>query len=325
MESLYTSCVQCSKLCRVNRASDRTGFCGETEALKIAWAGLHFGEEPPITGRRGSGTIFITGCNLRCAFCQNYQISQEGMGTIVSIETFSEICLRLAKMGAENINIVTGSHAIPKIAQGLSLAKQEGLSIPVLWNSSAYESLESLNLLKGLVDVWLPDLKTLNSDLSLLVSAAADYPLVATRAIEWMISNSSLVFEAEPDDGQSFGKIISGVIVRHLALPEKIAETIDVLEWLAKNIKNKAMFSIMTQYTPVSKSKKHETLKAFESRYIRTDELNDIQDMLDVYGLDQGFYQDLVQDSDWLPDFSKTQPFCSDLAKPLWHWKKGFV
>lgn len=325
MESLYVSCCQCSKLCGINRASGQVGFCGETQAIKVAWAGLHFGEEPPITGKRGSGTIFITGCNLRCSFCQNFQISQEGMGTIVSIQTFSEICLGLERMGAENINVVTGSHAIPEIAQGLRLAKQNGLSIPILWNSSAYESLDSLKLLKDLVDVWLPDLKTLNPDLALQMSAAADYPQVATKAIEWMVANRPLVLEKKDGDDQLYGKIVSGVIVRHLVLPEKIAETIHVLEWLSKKIKNKAMFSIMTQYTPVEKSPKHKNLTAFESRYINNDEFNDIQDMLDIYELDQGFYQELVQDSQWLPDFSKMQPFSSDLAKPLWHWKKGFV
>ena len=155
----YDSCRLCPHDCKVNRNKGELGICGESAELRLAFAGLHFGEEPLITGSGGSGTIFVSGCNLGCAFCQNFQISQEKMGSVVSTEDFATICLRLEKEGAENINIVTGSHAIPALALGLKEAKKKGLSIPVCWNSSAYENVEALDLLKNFVDIWLPDLK----------------------------------------------------------------------------------------------------------------------------------------------------------------------
>lgn len=132
--SSYEKCVQCPRNCGINRSCD-VGFCKEPSNIRVASACLHFGEEPPVTVKGGSGTIFITGCNLRCAFCQNYQISQQGMGKNISVEEFADICLRLQDNGAENINIVTGSHAIPALAKGLTLAKKQGLNIPVCWNS----------------------------------------------------------------------------------------------------------------------------------------------------------------------------------------------
>lgn len=148
----YNSCILCPHNCQVNRNKGEVGVCGETADLRVAFAGLHFGEEPIITGNKGSGTIFVTGCNLGCVFCQNFQISQEKMGKSVSLDEFVEICLRLQNAGAENINIVTGSHAIPFLALALSMAKNKGLVIPICWNSSAYENIEALELLDGLVD-----------------------------------------------------------------------------------------------------------------------------------------------------------------------------
>ena len=192
MEKEYEVCISCPRGCGTSRNEKKIGVCGETADLRIAWAGLHFGEEPPVTGKRGSGTIFITGCNLGCAFCQNFQISRDGMGRKVDAHEFAEMCLALAETGAENINIVTGSHAIPTIASGLRKAKDQGLSIPILWNSSAYETIEALSLLEGLVTVWLPDLKTLNPLLSESVFRASDYPKVAKKAIRYMVDKSPL-------------------------------------------------------------------------------------------------------------------------------------
>ena len=190
-EELYKSCTQCPRNCHVDRTQS-TGFCGETSTLRIAIACLHFGEEPVLTVENGSGTIFLSGCTLRCSFCQNYQISQQGMGKHIDVDEFARICLELEKNGAENINIVTGSHHIPKIAEGLKAAKEMGLSIPVAWNSSAYESIESLELLKGLVDIWLPDFKTMNPIMSRELFQAEDYPQVAKKAIRWMMENFPL-------------------------------------------------------------------------------------------------------------------------------------
>lgn len=165
MTDFYSSCRQCPRNCGTDRKS-KTGFCGEHKDIRIASACLHFGEEPLITVFGGSGTIFFTGCTLGCSFCQNYQISQQGMGRKVSKDEFVRICLELQSAGAENINLVTASHLIPLLAEYLAEAKNAGVKIPFCWNSSAYEKIESLELLKNLVTVWLPDLKTLNGGVS---------------------------------------------------------------------------------------------------------------------------------------------------------------
>jgi len=329
--------MACPRGCGINRNEKKIGVCGETADLRIAWAGLHFGEEPPVTGERGSGTIFITGCNLGCAFCQNFQISRDGMGRKVEAPEFAEICLSLAEAGAENINIVTGSHAIPSIASGLRKAKDQGLSIPILWNSSAYETTEALSPLEGLVTVWLPDLKTLNPLLSESVFRAADYPKVAKKAIRFMAEKSPLILthgqsgahsdnrahsESSVVDGA--GKIVSGVIVRHLALPGRLADTELVLRWFAEHLKDKALLSLMTQYTPVKASPYAQDINAFPDRLLDKNEYKKLTQLLEELEIDTGYYQELVDDTDWLPDFNLQQPFSSKLAKPIWHWTTGF-
>jgi len=325
MDTLYNTCFQCPKRCGTARNAGVAGFCGETAEVRIAWAGLHFGEEPPVTGAGGSGTIFITGCNLGCSFCQNYQISQDGMGTAVEPVEFAEICLALASAGAENINIVTGSHAIPGIAAGLEKAAAQGLAVPVLWNSSAYETPEALERLDGLVQAWLPDLKTLNPLLAASVFHAQDYPVAAKKAIRWMAAHSPLSMTGIGSASHPQGKIESGVIVRHLALPGKLADTELVLRWFAEHLQGKALLSLMTQYTPVAQSSHASGIDAFPDRYLDQKEYDALLALLEELGIDDGFYQELVQDTDWLPDFNRLQPFSSALAKPVWHWKEGFL
>lgn len=320
----YDSCAICPRNCGTDRNSGKRGLCGETAALRVSWAGLHFGEEPPVTGKGGSGTVFITGCNLRCKFCQNWQISQDGMGLAVTASLFAEICLELERIGAENINIVTGSHAIPGIAAGLTLAKEQGLTLPVLWNSSAYENPEALALLDGLVTVWLPDLKTLNPELAANVFHAKDYPRAAKKAIRYMASRSPLILEPATDDLPS-GRIKSGLIVRHLVLPNRLADTETVLAWFAEHLAGKALLSLMTQYTPVKESPYAKEIDAFPNRIMNRNEADRLQGLLETYGIEDGFYQELVEDTSWLPDFNRNQPFSSSLAKPVWHWRDGFV
>ena len=338
MKEFYENCVQCPRKCGVNRNQNKTGFCREPADLRIAFAGLHFGEEPLITVFGGSGTIFFTGCTLRCAFCQNYQISQDGMGRAVTLEEFVQICQKLQNAGAENINLVTGSHCIPFIAEGLKLARKAGVTIPFCWNSSAYENVEMLELLKGLVTIWLPDLKTLNSDFSRTLFDAPDYPDVAKKAISWMIKNNPLRIEEKKwyegaksaewaADGENRDKMTSGVIIRHLFMPGHFEETAETLQWLKENADEKAIISLMNQYTPVKFDEdeaklqhRKNVLSKIENRLVNQQEFQDIQDLLEVYDFSYLFYQELTDDTSWLPDFRKVQPFSNKLAKPLWHF-----
>ena len=296
----------------MNRLEGQRGFCGETADLRLAFAGIHKGEEPPITGAGGSGTIFVSGCNLGCAFCQNYQLSKgkplskESIGRAVSQEEFAETCLALEKHGAENINIVTGSHAAPALALGITASRKKGLSIPVLWNSSGYDGMESLEILKDLVDVYLPDLKTMDSNFAEKFFNAANYPVQAEAAILKMMEYRELRLDET---------MLSGVMVRHLVIPGFLENTRQVLAWFVEHCKGKALLSLMTQYTPVG------TDPTIPGRYISEDEYKAVLSMLDEFGIDDGFCQELVTGSDWLPDFTKANPFSSELSVPVWHYK----
>jgi putative pyruvate formate lyase activating enzyme len=320
---LYKNCSLCPRLCGKGEGIDREhgspGFCGESAAIRVASASVHRGEEPPISGVGGSGTIFISGCNLRCVFCQNYQISQEGMGKEVSEEEFADICGHLQKCGAENINIVTGSHCVPGIVSAIKRAKSKGLSIPVLWNSSAYETINTLSLLGDVVDIYLPDLKTLSPKLAKHFFNAEDYPFYASRAIKKMMS-------LKPHK----------IIIRHLVLPDHLESTREVLEWFSKNARGRAELSLMTQYTPVYRNGheyRHADGRTFSlpqeygcpQRYMNKNEYETVLRWLDEFEIEDGYYQELETGSDWLPDFNKTNPFSSSLSVPVWHWRTGFL
>ncbi len=331
IKELYSHCNQCPRSCGIDRSKAK-GFCMEDDSLRISTACLHFGEEPLITVHGGSGTIFLTGCNLRCAFCQNYQISQQGMGKEVSKEEFADICLKLEQAGAENINLVTPSHHIPKLAQGLEEAFKRGLKLPVCWNSSGYDSPEMLEILKGLVSVWLPDFKTLSPALSKQLCRAENYPSAAKKALLWMMENYPLKITETEKDGVTKSKIQQGVIIRHLYLPGKFEETAEVLSWLKENADGRAVISLMSQYTPVpfkggkeELEKRMQALNIIENRLVNKTEDEDLHDLIDAYDFEYLFYQDLSEDTDWLPDFNRTQPFSNALAKPVWHWKNGFI
>ena len=331
-QDFYSECRQCPRECRARRSEGKRAFCGEDSSVRVASAGLHFGEEPLVTVFGGSGTIFFTGCTLRCSFCQNYQISQQGMGSPVSREDFVRICLTLQDKGAENINLVTGSHHIPALAEFLSAAKKAGLKIPVAWNSSAYESVESLELLDGLVDIWLPDLKTLNPIMSKSLFEAEDYPKVAKRAIRWMIGNSPLNIVEVKKNGEVREKMLGGTIIRHLFLPGRTDDTVMTLDWLKSHADGKACISLMSQYTPVpfkgsdaELEARKNSLLAFQNRLVNKEEDKTLRNLIDDYAFEYLFYQDLSDDTSWLPDFNREQPFSNALAKPFWHWKKGLL
>ncbi len=329
--SLYKECVQCPRKCGTDRTAS-FGFCGESSALRIASAGLHFGEEPLVTVFGGSGTIFFTGCTLRCSFCHNYPISAQGLGSEVDEKTFVKMCLLLEKEGAENINLVTGSHHIPLIAEYIKAAKADGLSIPVAWNSSGYESVKSLELLKGAADIFLPDLKTFDSKKSGVLFGSRDYPEAAKEAVLWMVSNAPMKVQTVKKGSEEKEKMFSGVIVRHLFMPGNFEDTVNVLSWLKENVSEKACISLMSQYTPVpfkgseaEVSERNKKLSSIENRLVSKEEDSDLRDLIEAFDFDYLFYQDLSDDVSWLPDFTRTQPFSNKLAKPLWHYKTGFV
>jgi len=312
----YKSCELCPRNCGVDRTAGETGFCGETADLRLAAALLHFGEEPPLVGKGGSGTIFVSGCNLGCVFCQNYQISQGeerngvvqgtrrgALGKIVSAEDLASICAALRDKGAENINIVTGSHAIPAIIEGIRAAGKTGARLPVLWNSSAYESPRALELLRDHVDIYLPDLKTLDGGIAAKFFNAPDYPQTAAAAI---LKMADMAEKREK------------VIVRHLILPGYLESTREVLRWFAQNVKNRAMLSLMTQYTPVSG--KQGVLNDIPKNYLSREEYDAVMGYLEEFKIEDGFCQELVTGSDWLPDFNRPNPFSSELSVPVWHF-----
>ena len=332
MNEFYSNCTQCPRQCKINRTENSTGFCGETDKVRIAVACLHFGEEPLVTVHGGSGTIFFTGCTLRCSFCQNYQISQQGMGTEISKVDFANICLKLQELGAENINLVTGSHFIPALAEYIPYAQESGCKIPFCWNSSAYESVETLKLLKDYVKIWLPDLKTLNSHVAKKLFIAKDYPEVATSAIKYMIENFSLQTTSVTKNGIQKEKITQGVIIRHLFLPGHFEDTAETLEWLKAHADKKTWISLMSQYTPVPFKEDEEklaqrmkSLSIIENRLVSKEEDYDLQDLIEAYDFENLFYQELSDDTSWLPDFNRKQPFSNELATPIWHWKHGFL
>ncbi|HQF38694.1 MAG TPA: radical SAM protein [Opitutaceae bacterium] len=310
----YEPCRLCPRLCDAQREAGATGFCGQGDRLRLALASLHFGEEPPLVGNRGSGTIFFSGCTLRCAFCQNFQISQQGLGREVGTEEFAAICLALQAAGAANINLVTGTQFIPGIVAGIAAARAAGLALPVLWNGSGYERVEMVAALRGTVDVWLPDLKTLNRETARRYFAAPDYPEVATAAILAMA-------EAHPLEYDEAGLLRRGLILRHLVLPGQLADSRAVLTWFSRHLAGRALPSIMTQYTPIA---------ALAGRPAPKDalgqaEYEELVALIDELGLGEGFYQELVPGSDWLPDFCRPNPFSSDLARTIWHHAGGFA
>jgi putative pyruvate formate lyase activating enzyme len=303
----YKSCRLCPRSCGVDRTAGEKGYCEETAELRVAAALLHCGEEPPLVGTTGSGTIFVSGCSLRCVFCQNYQISQgdaaaQAMGKPVSTEEFAAICIALQNKGAENINIVTGSHAIPAIVQGVIAARKAGMKIPLLWNCSAYENTSALEMLRDHVDVYLPDLKTMDSEIAEKFFNAPDYPATAAAAIIKMMDMSR-----------------EKVIVRHLILPDYLESTHRVLRWFADNAKDRALLSLMTQYTPIPGRQ-----QTAPNRFVSEKDYKTVLGWLEEFNIEEGFCQELVTGSDWLPDFLRPNPFSSELSVPVWHFATQF-
>jgi putative pyruvate formate lyase activating enzyme len=319
----YSLCNFCPRSCGVNRTAGETGYCGETADLRVGVAAIYRGEEPPLIGKGGSGTIFISGCNLGCVYCQIYQISQgeknkgTTLGKVVSTDEFAKICVSLRDKGAENINIVTGSHVVPAIIEGLNAARKAGVQIPILWNSSGYESLQSIEMLKDHIDIYMPDLKTIDTQIATKFFNAPDYPAVATSAILKMIDNIEQRSQFSENNFSLSNKksteLKSNLIIRHLILPDHLESTYNVLKWFADNVKTKALLSLMTQYTPIpGREEKAPT------RYVNKSEFEIVMKWLDEFGITDGFCQEVLTETEWLPDFKKKNPFPAEIALPVW-------
>ena len=249
MNELLNECMLCPRDCKINRNNNELGFCHAGNKIKIAKAYLHMWEEPPVTGKKGSGTIFFSNCNLNCIFCQNYYIGEEGNGVEITIERFSEVCLDLQSRGATNINLVTPTHYVPLIIDGIKLAKSRGLTIPIVYNSSGYEKKETIKLLKDTIDVYLPDFKYYSDEFAIKYSHCKDYFKYATESLSEMINQQpKCIFDKE-------GNIIKGVIVRHLLLPKMEEDSKKIIKYLYDTYKDNIYLSIMNQYTPVRKCK----------------------------------------------------------------------
>ena len=310
MNTSYQSCCLCGRQCGTDRTASHSGFCGMTDTLRLAWAGLHFGEEPPVTGTGGSGTVFFSGCTLGCPFCQNYQISRQGMGRDITDEEFLSLARKLKEAGAENLNLVTPSHFLPSLKKLLPVVREMGL--PVVWNSSAQESVEALEEIFPLVDIFLPDLKTLDARVADRYYRYRNYPEIARQSIKKMAAQKPLVLDER-------GVMKQGVMVRHLVLPGEMESTRQVFRWFSENLKDEALLSVMSQYTPVVSL---EYPEPDPSRYLNEEEYDEVMEMLEEYDLEEGFIQEWITGSDWLPDFNKPNPFSSELSRKIWHWKE---
>ena len=239
-----TTCTLCPRACGAGRAAGTPGFCGETDTLRVGRAALHFWEEPCISGACGSGTVFFAGCTLRCVYCQNHDLIRSGAGIPVTEERLTEIFFELREKGAANINLVTPDHFIPQILPAVRAAKKEGLGLPFVWNLSGYETAEQLRMIEGAADVYLTDLKYLDSDLAGRYSSAPDYPEVAKAALAEMVRQKPrLCFDEK-------GMLREGVIVRHLLLPSHVNPSKEVLRYLRGTYGDAILVSIMNQYTP---------------------------------------------------------------------------
>ena len=242
-------CNLCPRNCMVNRESGEAGYCLSGARIKVARAALHMWEEPCISGRQGSGTVFFSGCNLRCVYCQNYEIAAGRKGKEVSVERLAEIFLELQEKKAANINLVTADHYITAVAEAVRLSKEQGLMIPVVYNGSGYEKKEVIRGLRGLVDIFLTDFKYMDSSLAKKYSFAADYPEVAKEALAEMVT-----IAGEPVFGED-GMMKQGVIVRHLLLPGHKKNAKGVLKYLYETYGDKIYISLMNQYTPFERLK----------------------------------------------------------------------
>ena len=281
MIDLYKKCNLCPRNCLIDRTKT-LGYCKATDKVKVARSALHYFEEPSISGTNGSGTIFFSNCNLKCCYCQNKEISTDGFGKEVSIERLSEMMLELEEKHANNINLVTPTHYVPSIIEAIKLARTKGLSIPIVYNTSGYESVETLKLLDGYIDIYLTDFKYFDNKLGKDLSKCFNYFEVVSKALDEMYRQTG---KNKFDDNDLMTK---GIIVRCLVLPTKSDDTKKIINYLYKKYQDNIYLSIMNQYTPVNHIKDY----PFLNKTVSEDEYNDIID----YAIDLGIKNAYIQE-----------------------------
>ena len=289
-----SDCTLCPRSCRVNRLAGRIGYCNVTADLFAARAALYYHEEPVISGSRGSGAVFFAGCNMGCVFCQNYAIAKAMTGTQLSSGRLTEIFLALQEQGAHNINLITAEHFLPQVIRSLRDAKDQGLTLPVVYNTGTYERVEAIQALEGLVDVWLPDFKYISPRLSLAYSHTPDYFQYASKALQEMVrqcpeplfSDGSHTLDA-PDDADD-PLMVRGVLVRHLVLPGSTQDSMDILKYLHDTYGDQIFISIMNQYTPMPQVKDDPDL----GRKLSSEEYEKVVDYAISLGITNGFIQE---------------------------------
>ncbi len=279
---LSEKCALCPRKCGAERLLGKIGFCGGGKEVKVARAALHFWEEPCISGEEGSGTVFFSGCTMRCVFCQNREISRGEAGKTVSVERLSEIFLELQEKGANNINLVTPMHFAPQITAALDIAKGKGLSLPIVWNTGGWELPESVEAVKDYADIWLSDFKYFDNSLAEKFSNARNYFEIASESLRKMVGQTG---EAVFDDN---GMMKKGVIVRHLVLPGHTDDSKKILRWLWENFGDRIWISIMNQYTPLCTDERYPEL----FRSVTDEEYEEIIDFAVSLGIENAFVQE---------------------------------
>ncbi|MFR5508096.1 MAG: radical SAM protein [Clostridia bacterium] len=294
-QNKLVKCEICPHKCKINREIGNIGRCKANDKVKIALYSIHKFEEPCITGNNGSGTVFFSNCNLNCIYCQNYEISQLGKGKEITINELADIFIELQNKNVENINLVTPTTYALHIIEAIKIAKRNGLKIPIIYNTNAYENVDTLKLLEGYIDVYLPDLKYYDNELGKKYSKIDNYFDIATKAIKEMYR------QVGPTKINESGIIQRGVMIRHLVLPNNIENSRNILKWIKENIDEKVYINIMAQYFPTYKAKEDEVL----NRKLTKREYEEIENYVYELGIENGYMQELGEhEEEYVPKWN---------------------
>ena len=292
---ILEKCNLCPHSCQINRKNGDIGNCKSGNKIKLALVSLHNYEEPCISVENGSGTIFFSNCNMHCIYCQNYEISQQSKGKEITVERLAEIFLEQQKRKAENINLVTPTTYVPLIIEAIKIAKSKGITIPFVYNTNSYENIETIKMLDGYIDIYLPDFKYIKEGLGQKYSKVKEYPKIAKESIKEMYKQ---VGKPKFDEN---GKMIKGVIIRHLILPGEIENTKEVLKWIKDNFDNNVYISVMAQYFPTYLAKENNILNC----KITKKEYEEVENYLFSLELENGYIQELGEhEEEYVPDFN---------------------